>query len=151
MLTAVGEAVGRDVEDACDDRLVEAERAFAKLEGRAWGGDCGVEVRGSLAQRRDIGDGDRAAGAAFDYFVRGEPLQAARQTRDAVVFVADRGVDELDGAEVDDRSPAPLPEREGSGVGWPVGLRIARQAANPPPAPPFQGGGQEGQIVFASR
>ena len=98
MLAAVGEAVGGYVEDAGDDRLVEAERAFAKLEARAGGNDSGVEVRGALAQRRDIGDGDRAAGAAFDYFVRGEPLQAARQARDAVVFVADRGVDELDGA-----------------------------------------------------
>ena len=66
MLAAVGEAVGGYVEDAGDERLVETERAFAQLEVRAGGGDGGVEVRSALAQRRDIGDRDRAAGAAFD-------------------------------------------------------------------------------------
>ena len=99
---AVGEAVGRDVEDARDARLVEAQRALAQHQRCARRGDRGVELGRALVreQRVEIGDRDGAAAIVLDHFIGGEPEHPAGEPRNLSV-APDGGVDELDRAEVE--------------------------------------------------
>ena len=103
MLAAIGEAVRRDVQDRSDLRLVEAQRARPHDPGAAGGGEGGVErlgAGGAAQFLREPCDGYDAAIGAFADLIGGEPLHSACEPRDAAVFQTDRGVDELDGAQV---------------------------------------------------
>ena len=99
---AVGETVGRDVEDARDARLIEAQRAFAQHQWRARRCDRGVQPGRALVgqQRIEIGDRDGATAVVLDHFIGREPQHPACQPRDLTV-APDGGIDELDRAEVE--------------------------------------------------
>src|SRR3546814_15009660 len=76
MPAAVGETVRRDVEDAGDERLIEAQRARAEGERRARAGDALVERGGADIAAEgtvDIGERNGAAGTVFDHLLGGEP------------------------------------------------------------------------------
>ena len=61
---------------------------------------AGVKRGGAPPERADLADRHDPLSPALDHLIRGEPLQSARQPRDAAIGQADGRVDELDGPKV---------------------------------------------------
>ncbi len=101
ILAAVGETVGRGVDDAHHLRLVEADRPLAQHQRRARRGQP-RPVRRHRPRRTALRSPRpapvRARAVAVDQFDRGEPVEPARQPRDLAVM-AERGIDEAGRAE----------------------------------------------------
>ena len=103
-LAAVGEAVGRGVDDAHDLRLVEADGALAELQRRARRGQRGplrghviVEAVFDALDRHQLGRGSAMA-IDRDQLDGGEPVQPAGEPRDLAVMAEGR-IDEAGRAE----------------------------------------------------
>ena len=102
-LAAVGEAVGRDVEDAHDLRLVEPDGAVAQAAAAAAArsaapkplalGGIVVDASRSAARPGRSSVETRREPSHCDQLDRGEPVQAAGKPRDLAVM-AERGIDE---------------------------------------------------------
>ena len=102
-LTAIGEAVGRRVDDAHDLRLVEADAALAKLQRRSGSGQrLPLRRQGIVEAVLDSLDKDEFGGDSHAFHRQqleaGEPVEPAGEARDLAVM-PERGIDEAGGAK----------------------------------------------------
>ncbi len=99
-LAAIGETVGRGVDNAHNLRLVEPDCATAQLKRWTRGNDPGpCAGHGLVEAGLDALDGDKLARTvAVDQFDRGEPAKPASQPRDLAI-VTKWGIDEAGRAE----------------------------------------------------